>query len=409
MGILQRIVNFIEGAETRALPDDPYWSNWAAMRGTVGMVPASADSVLSNLAVAARCIQLRSEILASVPLFLFRRTDDGGRDRADDNPLYGVLHDISNATQSAFEFRELMVRSLDLYGNFYARIERNARGQVTALWPLMPGDVEVRLLPNGRLQYKVFTGSRNETFLQEEILHVRGASRDGIIGLSPIAIARGALSLALAHAQMAAAFTSNGLRPSGLVSFPDRMSVDQKQHFRETAAGEYGGTTNAGRLMVVDGGAKYEKLSFSPEDAQFLEQRKLANEDVARIFGTPPTAIGILDKATFSNIEQESRNLVQNSIGPLAARIETAMARCLLTDVGRRSLYVEHDLNGLLRGDVAARFESYRIAREIGVFSANDVRRLENQPPIPDGDGYNMPVNWMKLGGTPPEGGGTNG
>src|SRR6266516_4420619 len=126
MGILQRIF----GTEKRALATDPYWANFAAMHG-IGT--ASAHNVLSNLAVAARCVALRSELLASVPLFLFRRMPDGGRERADENPLYGVLHDIANDTQSAFEFRELMVRSLDLHGNSYARIERNARGQVTAL------------------------------------------------------------------------------------------------------------------------------------------------------------------------------------------------------------------------------------------------------------------------------------
>src|SRR5262249_27807 len=148
---------------------------------------------LSCLAVAARCVALRSELLASVPLMLFRRMPDGGRERADDNLLYGVLHDNANELQSAFEFRELMVRSLDLSGNAYARIERNARGQVTALWPLLPGDVQVERLANGRLRYRVYTGTRPEVLLQEEILHVRGPSRDGIMGLSPIAIARGAL------------------------------------------------------------------------------------------------------------------------------------------------------------------------------------------------------------------------
>jgi HK97 family phage portal protein len=175
MGLLQRLL----GLERRDLPSDPYWANWAAMRS---MGAATADNVLSNLAVAARCIALRSELLASVPLFLFRRTDDGGRSRATDNPLYGVLHDIANPWQSAFEFRELMVRSLDLFGNFYARIERNARGQATALWPLSNGDVQVDKLSNGRLRYRVYNGTRLEVLLTEEVLHIRGPSRDVIMG-----------------------------------------------------------------------------------------------------------------------------------------------------------------------------------------------------------------------------------
>jgi HK97 family phage portal protein len=396
MGLLARMF----GTETRsaALPSDPYWANFAAARG-IGA--PTADAILSSLAVATRCVALRSELLASVPLFLFRRTADGGRERADDNPLDFVLHDVANGGQSAFEFRELLIRCLDLFGNSFARIERNARGQVTALWPLLPGDVQVDRLANGRLRYRIYNGTRTEVLLQEEVLHIRAATRDGVMGLSPIAVARGSLALALAHTETAAALSQNSLRPSGLLTYPNLLRQEQKQSIRDQAASVHGGTQQAGRMMVIDAGAKYEPLSFSPEDAQFLETRKLANEDVARIFGVPPTSVGLVDRATYSNVEQESRLLVQNSLGPLAGRIEAAMQRCLLTDVGRPSLYIEHDLNGLLRGDVKSRFDAYRLAREIGVYSANDVRRKENEPPIPKGDDYHMPVNWAPLGTTP--------
>jgi HK97 family phage portal protein len=398
VGIFTRIMQLIEGSEQRFASEDPYWANWQSAR-SIGS--PNADNVMSNLAVAARCIQLRSEILASVPLFLFRRSADGGRTRADDLPLYSVLHDISNPSQSAFEFRELMVRSLDLYGNAYARISWNARGQVIALTPILHADIQVDRLASGRLRYKVFTGSRTEVLLQEEVLHIRASSHDGIMGRSPIAIARGALTLALSHQQSALALSDNALRPAGMLSYPQRLDKQQRDHLRDHATSEYTGVANAGKFLVLDAGAKYEKLSFSPEDAQFLESRKLANEDVCRIFGVPPTAAGILDKATYSNTEQEARSLVQNSIGPLAGRIEAAMHRCLLTDVGRRSLYVEHDLDGLLRGDVKSRFEAYRLAREIGVYSPNDIRRKENEPPIAEGDEYSSPANWMRLGERP--------
>jgi HK97 family phage portal protein len=403
MGLLARMF----GTETRsaALPSDPYWANWSAARG-IGA--PTADNILSNLAVATRCIALRSELLASVPLFLFRRTADGGRERADDNPLNGVLHDIPNDGQSAFEFRELLIRCLDLFGNAYARIERNARGQVNALWPLLPGDVQVDRLATGRLRYRLYNGTRTEILLQEEVLHIRAASRDGVMGLSPIAVARGSLALALAHQETASSLSQNALRPSGLLVYPQTLRQEQKEFIRDQAHSIHGGTQQAGRMMVIDAGAKYEALSFSPEDAQFLETRKLANEDIARIFGLPPTCVGLVDKATYSNTEQESRALVQNALGPLAGRIEAAMQRCLLTDVGRRTLYIEHDLNGLLRGDVKARFDAYRLAREIGVYSANDIRRKENEPPIgPPGDLYHQPVNWAELG-TVPQGGTAN-
>jgi HK97 family phage portal protein len=221
------------------------------------------------------------------------------------------------------------------------------------------------------------------------------------MGLSPIAVARGSLALALAHQETAAALSQNSLRPSGLLTYPNLLTQTQKESIRTLAQSVHGGTQQAGRMMVIDAGAKYEALSFTPEDAQFLETRKLANEDIARIFGLPPTSVGLVDKATYSNVEQESRLLVQNALGPLAGRIEAAMQRCLLTDVGRKSLYVEHDLNGLLRGDVKSRFDAYRLAREIGVYSANDIRRKENEPPIANGDDYHMPVNWAPLGTVP--------
>jgi HK97 family phage portal protein len=393
MGFLTRLL----GIEKRfTVPIDPYWANFAAMRGLGGISP---DNVLSNLAVASRCVSLRSEIIASVPLHLYRRLPDGGRERADDNALYDVLHSIANPQQSAFETREYLVRCFDLYGNAYARIERNARGQVTALWPYIVGDCQVERLPNGRVRYRVFNGRRTELLLQEEVLHIRGPTRDGVLGWSQIAIARGALSLAIGQSQTAQSLSDNGLRPSGMVTYPQIMTKEQKDFVREGMASIYAGSENAGKMLVVDAGAKYEALAFTAEDSQFLEQRKLSNEDIARIFGCPPTSVGLVDKATYSNVEQEARSLVQNCIGPLAARIEAAMSRCLLTDAGRRTYYIEHDLDGLLRGDVKARFDAYRLARETGIYSVNDVRRRENEPPLgPEGDIHHMPANWIELG-----------
>ena len=359
----------------------------------------NADAVLSNLAVAARCVGIRSEMLASVGLFVFRRTADGGRERADDLPLYGVLHNMWNPNLTAFEGRERMIRDLDIFGNAFAWIERNGRGQVVALWPEPWGNVAVEKLASGRLRYRVTSSAGGvSVLLQEEVLHVRGPlRRDGVLGLSPIQIARGALGLALSQTEMATAFSSNMLRPSGILTFPEKVSLERRADLR-TSLEDFQGSAKAGKVMVVDAGAKFERWTFSPDDAEFLDSRKLANEDVARIFGIPPTAVGITDKATYSNTEQEARALVQNALGPLAARIEAAMMRCLLTDAGRRTFYVEHDLSALLRGDVQARFEAYRIGREIGALSPNDVRRRENEPPIPGGDLYHQPANWVPLG-----------
>lgn len=395
MGLLARLL----GAETRSADtrlSDPRLAELFGLPGSTGNV--TPDNVLSNLAVAARCVALRSELMASVGLFLFRRMDDGGRQRATDNPLYAVLHDLANPNMTAFEARELLIRSLDLTGNAYARIERNARGQVSALYPIPPAQVAVERLPVGRLRFRVSEPSGGVSiFLQEEMLHIRGPSRDGMIGQSPIQIARGALALALSNTDTAKALADNSHRPSGMLTYPGKLSEPARESLR-TSMDRFMGSKNAGKLLVLDGDVKFEQLSFTPEDAEFLDSRKLGNEDVARIFGLPPTSVGITDKATYSNTEQEGRALVQNAIGPLAKRVEAALYRCVLTDAGRRTLYVEHDLDSLLRGDVAARFEAYRIGREIGALSPNDIRRRENEPPIPNGDSFHQPANWVPLG-----------
>jgi HK97 family phage portal protein len=389
-----------ESPEQRKL--DAYTATWLSERGAYGA--ASADQVLSNSAVAARCVSLRSELLASVPLFLFKRTSDGGRERAEDNALYSVLHDEPNPLMTAFEFRELMIRNLDLHGNAYARIERNGRGEVIALWPLSSRSMEVQKLSNGRLRYK-WSDERGGTtvLLQEEVLHLRNASRDGIIGQSPIATARGSLSLAIAQAETANSIAANGFRISGALQHPAKLGHTAVTNLQASMEATHSGPRKAGRVMVLEEGMKFTPMSFSPEDAEFLASRKLSNEDTARIFGVPPTAAGIIDKGTYSNTEQEAQSLIQNCLGPLAARLEAGMQRCLLTANGRRTgYYIEHDMSGLLRGSIQARFEAYRVAREIGALSANDVRRMENQPPLgAAGDVYNQPSNWVPLGTSP--------
>ncbi|AZS20063.1 phage portal protein [Caulobacter sp. FWC26] len=377
---------------------DPYLAEFFGLRGQ-GATGVQPDLLLSNSAVAVRCVGIRSEMLASVGLFLFRRTDNGGRQRADDVPLYSVLHDQMNDQLSAFEGREFLVRSLDLYGNGYARIERDQRGQVVALYPLQAPSVVVERLPSGRVRYRVSDGRAGTVvLLQEEVLHIRGPSRDGLVGVSAIQLGRQAMGLRISQSQTATAMVDNGLRPSGVMSYPEKINAADRAKLRESVSERLQGSANAGQLIIMDGGATFTPLAFSAEDAEFLASQKLSNEDVARLFGVPPTSVGITDKATYANTEQEGRALVQNCLGPLAARVESALRRCLLTPEARRSLYVEHDLSSVLRGDVQARFESYRIAREIGAMSPNDIRRRENEPPIPGGDIYHQPANWVVLG-----------
>ena len=399
MSFLTRLL----GLETRAAPvaaSDPFLAQFFAARGTYGSV--TPETVLSAIPVAFRCVQLIAEMTASLRLPIYRRSADNGRELATDLPLYHLLNSNFSERQSAYEAREFLARSILMTGNAYARIERDYSGAVVAIYPLWPIAVGVERLPGGRLRYRVtdpWDGSY--VLLQEEILHLRYASVNGFIGMSPIAINAASLGLALSQAETAQSLMQNGARPSGLISYAEKLGPEAMERARARLENTHAGADNAGKTLLMDGGAKFQPFTFAPEDMEFLNSRKLANLDVARIFGVPPTVVGIVDHATFSNSEQEAVSLVRNCIGPFAARLEAAFQRCLLTPDERRTLYIEHDLSTLLRGDTQARFEAYRVGREIGALSANDVRRLENQSPIPGGDTYQMPANWVPLGSAP--------
>lgn len=397
MGAIQRAWSAFRG-ETRA-------SAWSWPTFDAGWGAGSPSAVLSNLSVAARCVSLRSELLASVPLRLYRRTPDGGRMRADDLPLAAVLNDLANPNTTSFEARELMTRSLDLFGNAYAKIEADRSGRVVALWPASPTRVAVERMASNRLRYRVGEhGGGSSVILQDDMLHIRASSDDGVLGRSPISVARGSLELAMTQASTAHALARNGLRPSGVLTTTKSLTIPGRDALRQEIQSELAGSSKAGRVLILDTGMKIEPIDFSLEDQEFMAQRRLANEDIARIFGVPQGVLGVGDKSTYASAEAEARALVQNSLGPLAARIEQAMMRCLLTAEGRRTLFIEHDLSGLLRGDVQARFNSYRIAREIGVLSANDIRRRENEPPIENGDVYLQPLNLAPIGTNAPGG-----
>jgi HK97 family phage portal protein len=366
-----------------------------------------AEAVLSNLSVAARAVALRSELLAAVPLSVYRRLSGGGRERVDDHALTRLLDDQPNPRQSAFEARELLIRSLDLHGNAYGRIERDAGGQVAAIWPAAPLWVTVETLPTGRMRYRVAAPDEPTTWtLLEgagEVVHVRAASVDGRMGRSPLDVARGSLALALSQTRAAQALMDNSLRPSIMLNHPAKLSDKAFQNLRESLQERNAGAGNAGRPLILEEGMKADIASFTPSDAEFLGHRQISNEDVARVFGIPPAVLGIGDRPTYGSAVEESRQLVTGCLAPLAARLEAALARDLLTAEERRAgFFIRHDLEGLLRGDLKTRFEAYRIGREIGVWSPNDIRRRENEAPIDAGDEYLRPLNMAPLGTPPP-------
>lgn len=394
-----------------------WWRDWfgrgaeqrspglAAALGFDALAEGLPSDRASGLAVAYACIRARAEATAALPLHLYRRLPGGGREEVADGPIPALLNDSFDDRWAAFDAREALSAWADASGNAFARVEFDDRGAPVAIHPCLPGSVTIERLDNGRVRYRhTDEDGTVRVLLMDEVLHLRHRTRDGLWGEGPIQMARETVGLAADLQSHAAAFTRNGARPSGMITLPTAVSAEAMASIKAAWERSQGGPANAGKLLVMDGGADFKPFGMTSRDAEFLESRKLANLDIARLFGVPPTVAGIPDHATYSNVTQENRAFVARCLAPWARRIEAALNRALLTPEQRRTLFVEHDLSGLLRGDVEARFEAYRIGREIGALSANDVRRRENEPPVEGGDTYHMPANWQPLGAAP-EGG----
>lgn len=268
----------------------------------------------------------------------------------------------------------------------------------TGLHLIDPGTVTVERLRSGRLRYTV-TGAPSKVLLQDEVLHIRyRLARDGVMGQSPIQIGRETFNLALSQNDAASKQAAKGFRPEGAVVFAQSINPNQKADVLDKLRQKIERNDTTSGVLVLDGGADWKPFAFSSKDAEFLESRKLTALDICRIYGVPPSAAGITDNATYSNIGEESRALVQRCLAPMARRIEQTMNAALLTVEGRKLFFIEHDLAGLLRGDMAARYTAYRIGRDGGWLSANEIRRLENLPEIEGGDDYLTPLNMATTG-----------
>lgn len=347
---------------------------------------------VEGLAVAHVCIQLIAETCASLPLKVYRRRDDGGREEAPDHPLARVLRRPADDLTS-MAWREMMVAAMLTHGNAYARIVLDGRGAPVTLLPLAPDDVEPLRLINGSIAYEVNLARRRERLLAGEVLHFRWRTRDGLRGLSPIRLARETFGNALAEVEYQGAMWRNGARPSAVLEHPGALGEEAVAQLKRSFGDAFAGPANAGRLVVLEEGMVLKPWSLSAKDAEFIAARKLTAEDVCRIFNVPPPVAHILDHATYSNISEQLRSFVRLTIRPWLVRIEEALDAQLLGEEGRRRYYVEHSVEGLLRAETRERYEAYRIGREWGWLSANDCRRLENLPPVDGGDAYLRPLN----------------
>lgn len=338
------------------------------------------------------CVRILSEAIAGLPLFVYKYGTDGSKEKYLDHPLWRVLHDEPNPEMTSFVFRETMMNHLLLTGNAYAQIIRNARGEVVALYPLMPDRVTVDRDSQGRLYYRYYKSS-DETpevgkakqadivFAPTDILHVLGLGYDGLVGYSPIAMAKNAVGLAMAAEEYGAKFFANGAAPSGVLEHPG--TIKDPERIRQSWQSTFGGSANSNKIAVLEEGLKYTPIAISPEQAQFLETRKFQINEIARIFRVPPHMLADLEKSSFSNIEQQSLEFVKYTLDPWVIRWEQAMNKSLLLDSEKRTVFTKFNVDGLLRGDYASRMTGYATARQNGWMSANDIRELENLDRIP--------------------------
>ena len=342
------------------------------------------------------CVRILSEAIAGLPLHMYRYKDDGGKEKALDHPLYLLLHDEPNPEMSSFVFRETLMTHLLLWGNAYAQIIRNGKGEVVALYPLMPNKMTVSRDETGQLYY-TYQKSQEElpkdntytvTLHPSDVLHIPGLGFDGLVGYSPIAMAKNAIGLAIATEEYGSKFFANGAAPSGVLEHPG--TIKDPQRVRESWMSQFGGSVNSNKIAVLEEGLKYTPISISPEQAQFLETRKFQINEIARIFRVPPHMVGDLEKSSFSNIEQQSLEFVKYTLDPWVVRWEQSIQRTLLTPEEKKTYFVKFNVEGLLRGDYQSRMSGYATARQNGWMSANDIRELENLDRIPAEDGGDL-------------------
>lgn len=342
------------------------------------------------------CVRILSETLAALPLQLYRYTP-GGKERVYNHPLYHILHDEPNPEMTSFIFRETLMSHLLIWGNAYAQIIRDKLGRVQGLYPLRPDKMMVCRDENGQIYY-IYTKTTDENpaikpygqvpLRKDEVLHIPGLGFDGLVGYSPIAMARNAVGMTMACEEYGASFFANGASPSGVLEHPGVLKDPAK--VRDSWNAVYQGSANAHKVAVLEEGMKYQQIGIPPEEAQFLETRKFQLNEIARLYRIPPHMIGDLEKSSFNNIEQQSMEFVKYTLDPWVIRWEQAMQKALFLPEEKKQYFLKFNVNGLMRGDYESRMTGYSIGRQNGWLSANDIREMEDMNPVPDEEGGNL-------------------
>lgn len=394
MNILKKMWNGFFPATSLTLQNAPGWTGVSSSGLTI------TDTSLLGLSTAWRCISLLSGTIASLPIMVYREDSKGVARKYTEHKLYNVLKIDPNADQTAFDFWHFLTSSLEMRGNAYARITRNVTKQIVALTPINPACISVVRQTDGSLKYRWSENGRYYEGGEDVIFHIRGFGGDPLGGLSPLTIGRNVFGLALAADNSAGDMFKNGLKPSGVLRFKRWLTDEQRKLANNEIAGKIG-VGNSGKPLVLEGDTDWQQITLTPEDAQMLQSRAFSVEEICRMFGVPPHMVGHTEKTTSwgSGLEQQTLAFLQFTLRERLKRIEQAINKQLLTREERANgVYVSFNLESLLRADSQGRAKFYQVMTLIGAMTINEVRRLENLPPVEGGDipriqMQNVPIN----------------
>lgn len=353
------------------------------------------------------CTTIISQTIASLPMTVNRSLPNGGNEEAPEHPLYPILKTIFNHEQTSFEAREMGVGHLKLRGNWYNRIEFDGAGRIANIWPLNPQYVEP-FRAQGGIWYKILEnpegsyGAKPGIYSSQEFWHVKGFSKDAITGLSTIQCARESMGLAQSLQDFSSTFFGNKAVPGSVLKHPGQLGDVARKNLKESID-EYSASKRHSTLILEEG-LDWQSVGITNADAQFLETSNAQVRDIARWFHMPLILLQEPDNtSTYASAEQFMLSFVVHTISPDVTRIEQSANRALLSEAERASgYYIKMNLKGLLRGDFKTRMDGYRVAREGGWFSVNDIRKLEDESPIENGDIYLQPLNYKEAGAEDP-------
>ena len=368
--------------------------NWANLdkfldRPTSSGIHINETTALGIPAVYA-CIRVLAESIASLPLITYERFPNGDKQRATGFSLYPILHDQPNPIMTSLELRELLMGYLCLRGNAFCLIEREA-GEVLALWPLHPDKVVVEI-ENRELVYKYQNDSQEKKYRMVDILHIRGLSSDGIIGYSPLALLRDSFGHAKAISDYSANYFKNDASPGGILSTPNALSAQAVANLREAWTKGYQGSGNKHKVAILDNDLKWESVGVSPQDSQLIESQKFSVVEIARAFRVPLNLVMDYERSTYSNVVEQNKSFLTHTLQPWLERIEQAIHKSLLTESEKQKYFVEHLTANFLKANTKERFEAYKIARDAGFLSVNEIRQLENMNSVEGGDNFETPT-----------------